>query len=48
MGLEHSEWLRDSDLSNAAEVVQGYLDTLETQDRPAAIVCGQANSTNCK
>ena len=36
MGPEHSEWLRDSDLTNAAELVQDYLDTLEPQDRPAA------------
>lgn len=38
MGPEHSEWLRDSDLTNAAELVQEYLDTLEPQDRPAARV----------
>ena len=38
MGPEHSEWLRDSDLTNAAELVQEYLDTLEPQDRPAAHV----------
>ena len=38
MGPEHSEWLRDSDLTNAAELVQDYLDTLEPQDRPAAHV----------
>ncbi len=38
MGPEHSEWLRDSDLTNAAELVQDYLDTLEPQDRPAARV----------
>ena len=36
MGPEHSEWLRDSDLTN--ELVQEYLDTLEPQDRPAARV----------
>ena len=45
MGPEHSEWLRDSDLTNAAELVQDYLDTLEPQDRPAARVGRPTPST---
>ena len=38
MGPEHSEWLCGSDLTNAAELVQDSLDTLEPQDRLAACV----------
>ena len=38
MGPEHSEWLRDSELTNAAELVQDYLDTLEPKDWVAACV----------
>ena len=38
MGPEYNEWLCDSDLTNAAELVQEYLDTLEPQDKPAAHV----------
>ena len=38
MGPEHNKWLPDSELNNAAELVQEYLDSLEPQARPAAHV----------
>ncbi len=44
MGPEHSEWLSESELMNASEVVQEYLDTLGPQDRPAARVGRPAQS----
>ena len=44
MGPEHSEWACESKLTNAAEVLQDYLDTLGPQDRPAARVGRPARS----
>jgi len=44
MGPEHSEWLSESELMNASEVMQDYLDTLGPQDRPAARVGRPAQS----
>ena len=38
LGPEHSEWISSSGMTNAAESVQDYLDTLERQERPAARV----------
>ena len=34
MGPEHSEWKHESDLTNAAELVQDYLNTLGPNERP--------------
>jgi len=44
MRPEHSELLSESELMNASEVVQDYLDTLRPQDRPAARVGRPAQS----
>ncbi len=50
MGPEHSEWLSDSELMNATEVVQDYLDPVQTlwgyrtYIGQAGCLCGQASS----
>ena len=44
MGPDHSGWLSESELMNATEVVQDYLDSLGPQDRPTARVGRPAQS----
>ena len=44
MRPDHSGWLSESELMNATEVVQDYLDSLGPQDRPTARVGRPAQS----